>query len=58
MPKDIKSAVVPLDAVKVMTTILPKIENAMMPDMTRGAAFVPKTSVKNRVAISSSVFNL
>ena len=58
MLKDIKSAVIPLDAVKVMTTILPNIENAMMPDMTRGAALVPNTSVKNRVAISSSESSL
>ena len=32
--------------------MLPKIANAMIPDMTRGAVSLPKTSVKNKVAIS------
>ena len=54
----IENAILPLDAVKVMMTILPSIDSAIMPDMTRGAAFVPKTSVKNKVAMSSSVFSL
>ena len=35
-----------------MTIILPKIESAIIPDMTRGAVSLPKTSEKNRVAIS------
>ena len=55
---DVESETVPLDAVKVMTTMLPNIDSAIMPDMTRGAAFVPNTSVKNKVAMSSLVFNL
>lgn len=44
-----------------MTTMLPKIENAIMPDITRGANSLPKTSLKNTVAMSrlsySSSFN-
>ena len=43
---------VPLDAVKVMTTMFPKIQKAIMPDMTRGAMSLPKTSLKNTVAMS------
>ena len=35
-----------------MTTILPKIEKAMIPDTTRGAKSLPKTSLKNTVAMS------
>ena len=35
-----------------MTTMFPKIEKAMMPDTTRGAKSLPKTSLKNTVAMS------
>ena len=45
-------AAVPLDAVKVMTTMLPNTEKAMRPDMTRGANSAPKTSSKKTVAMS------
>ena len=45
-------AAVPLDAVKVMTTMLPNTEKAMRPAMTRGASSVPKTSSKKTVAMS------
>lgn len=45
-------ALLPLEAVNVMITIFPKIDSAMMPDMTRGAAALPKTSLKNSVAMS------
>ena len=38
--------------------MLPSIDSAIKPDMTRGAAFVPKTSAKNKVAISKLEFNL
>ena len=47
--------IVPLDAVKVMTTILPNMEKAMKPDMTRGAKLVPNTSLKKTVAMSISL---
>ena len=43
---------IPLEAVNVMTTILPKMEKAIMPDTTREAKSVPKTSLKNTVAMS------
>ena len=36
-----------------MTTTLPNIENAMMPDITRGASCPPNTVPKNTVAMSS-----
>lgn len=48
---------VPLDAVKVMTTMIPKIQKAIIPDMTRGATSLPKTSLKNTVAMSRFSFN-
>ena len=35
-----------------MTTMFPKIEKAMIPDTTRGAKSLPKTSLKNTVAMS------
>lgn len=44
--------VIPLEAVKVITTMFPKIEKAIMPDITRGARSLPKTSLKNTVAMS------
>ena len=34
------------------------MDSAIIPDMTLGAAFVPKTSVKNKVAMSSWVSSL
>ena len=43
---------IPLEAVKVMTTMFPKIEKAMIPDTIRGAKSLPKTSLKNTVAMS------
>lgn len=51
---NLKRSSVPLDAVKVMTTMLPNIDRAMMPDITRGAIWFPKTSRKKTVAMSSS----
>ena len=48
---------VPLHAVKVMTTMFPKIQKAIIPDMTRGAMLLSKTSLKNTVAMSRFSFN-
>ena len=45
---------VPRAAVKVITMMLPKIEIAMMPDITLGATSEPKASRKKSVAISSA----
>lgn len=44
----------PREAVKVMTTMLPKMENAMIPDIIREAVALPKTISKKREATSSS----
>ena len=35
-----------------MTIMLPKIDSAIIPDMTRGAVSLSKTSEKNKVAMS------
>ena len=43
----------PLEAVKVMTTIFAKIQAAIIPDITRGARSPPNTAPKKTVAISS-----
>ena len=48
----------PLDAVKVMTTMFPNMEKAMRPDMIRGAMSLPKTSLKNTVAMSKSWYSV
>ena len=47
----------PLQAVKVITTMLPKIDSAIIPDITRGAVSLPNTSEKNRVAMSRFAFS-
>ena len=44
----------PLDAVNVITMMLPKMENAINAAMTRLAIWVPKTRMKNKVAMSIS----
>ena len=41
-----------------MTTMFPKIEKAMIPDTTRGAKSLPKTSLKNTVAMSRLSYSL
>ena len=45
----------PLPAVKVITTMLPRMEKAMMPDITREAVLVAKSSWKSIVARSISL---
>ena len=42
-------------AVNVMTKMLPKIEKAMMPAMTRRAVSLPKALAKKTVAMSKSL---
>jgi hypothetical protein len=46
----------PRDAVKVMTMILPKIDRAMTPAITRFAVSFPKTTEKNKTPISRLLF--
>ena len=43
----------PLEAVKVITTTLPKMLNAIMPDITLGAMLGPNIAPKKTVAMSS-----
>ena len=49
----IKTRAAPLEAVNVITTTFPKIENAMIADITRGATRGPKIAPKKTVAMSS-----
>ena len=44
----------PLDAVKVITTMFPNIETTIIPLMTRGAILEPKAVPKNTEAMSIS----
>ena len=46
-------SVPPREAVNVMTSKLPKIEAAMIPDITRLARSPPNTDPKKTVAISN-----
>ena len=56
MSRFLRDLCLPRQAVNVMTTMLPRIESAMIPDITRGARSLPKTSEKKRVAISRLLF--